>query len=128
MLILQNLYNANVRNVVVMGLAPIGCAPYYLWLHNRKDGHCVEKINDMVLEFNFAMRFTVEELTKELPDAKIIFCDAFEGSMDIMKNNDRYGEIIGRVLVCISLEMYQYHSDSCFHFQVLMSLMMLAVD
>ncbi|CAA2985641.1 GDSL esterase/lipase At1g71691-like [Olea europaea var. sylvestris] len=88
---IKNLYNANVRNVVVMGLAPIGCAPYYLWLHNRKDGHCVEKINDMVLEFNFAMRFTVEELTKELPDAKIIFCDAFEGSMDIMKNNDRYG-------------------------------------
>lgn len=92
MFLLQNLYNANARNVVVMGLAPLGCAPYYLWLYESENGECVEMINDMIVEFNFAMRYMVEELNHELVGANVIFCDAFEGSMDIMKNSDHYGE------------------------------------
>ncbi|XP_047949475.1 GDSL esterase/lipase At1g71250-like [Salvia hispanica] len=90
-LVLQNLYTANVRNVVVMGLAPLGCAPYYLWLYESENGECVEMINDMIVEFNYAMRYMVEKLNHELEGANIVFCDAFEGSMDIMKNSDRYG-------------------------------------
>ncbi|XP_075102727.1 GDSL esterase/lipase At5g08460-like [Nicotiana tabacum] len=88
---IKNLYNANVRKVVVMGLAPIGCAPYYLWLYHSKNGQCVETINDMILEFNFAVRYIVAELNEELVGATVIFCDAFEGSMDIIQNHDRYG-------------------------------------
>ena len=91
-LVLQNLYTANVRNVVVMGLAPLGCAPYYLWLYESENGECVEMINDMIVEFNYDMRYMVEKLNHELEGANIVFCDAFEGSMDIMKNSDRYGE------------------------------------
>ncbi|XP_051137634.1 GDSL esterase/lipase 7 [Andrographis paniculata] len=88
---IENLYNANVRNVVLMGLAPLGCAPYYLWLYSSANGECIEVINNMILEFNFAMKYMVEELNHVLPDANIVFCDAFEGSMDIIKNHDYYG-------------------------------------
>ncbi|CAN4127236.1 unnamed protein product [Withania somnifera] len=88
---IKNLYNAKVRKVVVMGLAPIGCAPYYLWLYSSKNGECVKTINDMILEFNFAVRYMVSELNEELVDATVIFCDAFEGSMDIIQNHDLYG-------------------------------------
>ncbi|KAF6145591.1 hypothetical protein GIB67_037624, partial [Kingdonia uniflora] len=35
---LKNLYNANVRKVIVMGLAPIGCTPHYLWQYQSKNG------------------------------------------------------------------------------------------
>ena len=91
---IKNLYNDKVRKVVVMGLAPIGCAPYYSWLYSSKNGECVENINDMILKFNFAVRYMVSELNEELVDATIIFCDAFEGSMDIIQNHDRYGEAI----------------------------------
>ncbi|GLT90755.1 hypothetical protein SLE2022_086730 [Rubroshorea leprosula] len=88
---IKNLYNLNVRRVVVMGLAPIGCAPHYLWQFNSTNGECVKEINDMILEFNFLMRFMTVDLNHELPDANIIFCDVFEGSMDIIKNHERYG-------------------------------------
>ncbi|XP_076950635.1 GDSL esterase/lipase At5g08460-like [Bidens hawaiensis] len=88
---IKNLYNANVRRVVVMGLAPIGCAPYYLWQYNSQNGECVKPINNMIMEFNFVMRYTVGELNKELVDANIIFCDAYVGSMDILKNKEQYG-------------------------------------
>lgn len=88
---MQNLYNANVRRVVLMGLAPIGCAPYYLSLYDSNNGECVHMINDMILEFNFVVRYMVEELAHELIDVDIIFCDAYEASMDIMTNDLLYG-------------------------------------
>lgn len=74
-----------------MGLAPIGCAPHYLWEYGTDNGECVEQINDMAIEFNFLMRHIVEKLAEELRDANIIFCDVYEGSMDILKNHDQYG-------------------------------------
>ncbi|KAL5972468.1 hypothetical protein ACLOJK_039272 [Asimina triloba] len=114
--LLQNLYNANVRKVVIMGLAPLGCNPHYLWEYNSKGGLCVSEINDMVIAFNFAMREMVDELHRELPDAKITFCDVFEGAMDILQNCQHYGfETItdaccglgqyGGLIMCISPEM-----------------------
>ncbi|XP_010266538.1 PREDICTED: GDSL esterase/lipase At5g08460-like [Nelumbo nucifera] len=120
---LKNLYNASVRRVVVMGLAPIGCAPHYLWQYNSKNGECVKEINDMIVEFNFAIRYMVEELRLELLDASIIFCDAFEGSMDIMKNHKHYGfEVttdaccgLGQYkgwIMCISPEMACYNASN----------------
>ena len=88
----QNLYNMNVRRVILMGLPPIGCAPYYLWRYNSKNGECIEEINDIILEYNFVMRYMIEELGLKLPDAKITFCDMYEGSMDIIKNHELYGK------------------------------------
>ncbi|KAJ1391281.1 SGNH hydrolase superfamily, partial [Sesbania bispinosa] len=87
---IKNLYNLNVRKMVVTGLAPIGCAPHYLWQYGSQNGECVEQINNMAVEFNFVMRYMVENLSAELSDANIIFCDVFEGSMDIIKNHERY--------------------------------------
>ncbi|KAL4023658.1 hypothetical protein IC575_017422 [Cucumis melo] len=87
----QNLYNINARRIVVMGLALIGCAPFYLWKYCSENGACIEKINDMVMEFNFAMRYMVEELNTELPDSSIILCDLLQDSMNILKNNEYYG-------------------------------------
>lgn len=79
---------------MLMGLAPIGCAPHYLWKYNSENGECVEDINNMVMEFNFVMRYMVDELRQELPHISIIFCDMYEGSMDIIKNHERYGKTL----------------------------------
>lgn len=76
---------------MITGLAPIGCAPHYLWQYGSGNGECVEQINDMAVEFNFLTRYMVENLVEELPGANIIFCDVLEGSMDILKYHERYG-------------------------------------
>lgn len=91
---MQYLYSLDVRRIVLMGLPPIGCAPHYLWKYNKKKGQCVEDINDMITEFNFRMRYAVHELRQDLSGLDIIFCDMYEGSMDIIRNNDLYGETI----------------------------------
>nr|GMD99719.1 GDSL esterase/lipase At5g08460 [Ipomoea batatas] len=95
-----NLYDADVRKVVVMGLGPMGCAPYYIWRYRNKPGHCVEIMNDMIVEFNLALRYTIDELGQELPDAKIIFCDAFQSSMEIIENLHRYGFSVTEEACC----------------------------
>lgn len=88
---IQNLYSANVRKVVVMGLAPVGCAPHYIWQNASLNGKCVETINSVMVDFNNAMRETVDTLNRNLSGAMITFCDAFNGSMDILTNRRHYG-------------------------------------
>lgn len=111
-LVPQNLYNDKVRKVVVMGLALIGCAPYYLWLYSSENGECVKNINDMILEFS--------ELNEELADATIIFCDAFEGSVDIIQNYNRYGEAMCRISFDRTCQARGSNLTYCFFFQFLL--------
>ena len=75
-----------------MGLPPIGCAPYYLWKYRSKNGECAEDVNSMIMESNFVMRYTVEQLNRELPGASVIYCDVFQSAMDILKNHQLYGK------------------------------------
>ncbi|KAF6168794.1 hypothetical protein GIB67_012192 [Kingdonia uniflora] len=62
-------------------------APLTTYGSTRARMGCVKEINDI----NFAMRYMVQELNQELADANFIFCDAFEASMEIMKNRQNYG-------------------------------------
>ncbi|CAN8308185.1 unnamed protein product [Cochlearia groenlandica] len=88
---LKTLYNVKVRRMVVMGLPPIGCAPYYLWKYRSRNGECAEEVNSMIMESNFVMRYTVDQLNRELPGASLIYCDVFQSAMDIIKNHHLYG-------------------------------------
>ncbi|CAL9211669.1 unnamed protein product [Musa hybrid cultivar] len=109
---LKSLYDKNVRRVVLTGLAPIGCTPHYLWLSASENGECVDAINNVVMEFNYAMRYTVHELNRELPNATFTFCDAFEGSMDILTNHQLYGDG-ARSLTVPFLAGFQTVTDAC---------------
>lgn len=77
-----------------MGLPPIGCTPHYLWEYDSVYGDCVEQINNMIVQLNFAMTYMVHKLNLELHRATFTFCDTFEGSMDIFRNRDRYGKVL----------------------------------
>ncbi|RLM66330.1 hypothetical protein C2845_PM16G00680 [Panicum miliaceum] len=87
----QNFYNINVRKVILMGLPPVGCAPHFLWEYGSQNGECIEYINNVVIEFNYALRYMSSEFIRQHPDSMISYCDTFEGSVDILENRDRYG-------------------------------------
>lgn len=78
----------------MIGMAPIGCAPHYLWMYNSQNGECIEEINNMIVEYNFGMRYVVDQLNQELPESSIIFCDVFQGAMDILNNHQQYGKCL----------------------------------
>ncbi|GJZ89677.1 hypothetical protein Tco_0661459 [Tanacetum coccineum] len=82
----KKLYMLNVRIMVVMVPALLVVLHSTLAEYGSENEACIKMLNNMILEFNSLMRFTIEELLEELTDANIIFCDAFQGSMDILKN------------------------------------------
>ncbi|OEL29176.1 GDSL esterase/lipase 7 [Dichanthelium oligosanthes] len=96
---IKNLYNINVRKVILMGLPPVGCAPHFpvgcaphfLEEYGSQSGECIDYINNVVIEFNYALRYMSSEFIRQHPDSMISYCDTFEGSVDILNNRERYG-------------------------------------
>lgn len=95
---IRNLYDANVRRLLVVGVLPLGCTPRMVWRwYNSTGGDdgdgkgCVDGINQLVLDYNNLLERRVAELNMELPDAQIIFCDVYQGFMDIISNPTFYG-------------------------------------
>ncbi|KAG0532810.1 hypothetical protein BDA96_04G139200 [Sorghum bicolor] len=89
---IKNLYDINVRKVILMGLPPVGCAPHFLEEYGSQTGECIDYINNVVIEFNYALRHMSSEFISQHPDSMISYCDTFEGSVDILNNREHYGE------------------------------------
>jgi hypothetical protein len=95
--LLQELYEADVRRVAVMGVAPLGCAPRVMWegmrALNNKQGRssCVDDANELIQGYNARLAAQLDELRVRLPDADIVFCDVYKGMMEIISNPRRYG-------------------------------------
>ncbi|XP_062223488.1 GDSL esterase/lipase 7-like [Phragmites australis] len=88
---IKNLYNINVRKVILMGLPPVGCTPHFLEEYGSQNGECIDYINNVVIEFNYALRHMSSEFIHQHTDSMISYCDTFEGSVDILNNRDHYG-------------------------------------
>jgi hypothetical protein len=97
------MYNINIRKVILMGLPPVGCAPHFLEEYGSQNGECIDYINNIVIEFNYALRYMSSEFIRRYPDSMITYCDTFEGSVDILDNRDHYGEQMHHLYVLDSV-------------------------
>lgn len=52
---------------------------------------CWEKINEMVLEYNVMLEEKIMELNAQMRDAKIVFCDVYQGIKEIIAKPKTYG-------------------------------------
>lgn len=93
---IRNLYDANVRKIICMGILPLGCTPRTVWewynstaLHDGRG--CIVEINELVLQYNTMLEEHIIELNTKLPNAQIIFCDAYQGIMEVIANPSHYG-------------------------------------
>ena len=87
-----------------MGLPPVGCAPHFLSDYGSQNGECIDYINNVVIEFNYGLRYMSSEFIRQYPDSMISYCDTFEGSVDILENRDHYGELILYLNCVLSLK------------------------
>ncbi|KAF8707208.1 hypothetical protein HU200_030455 [Digitaria exilis] len=89
----SELYEAEVRRVAVMGVAPLGCAPRVMW-EGIGSGHggCVEEANELIEGFNARLAARLDDLRPQLPGADVVFCDVYKGMMEIISNPGRYGD------------------------------------
>ncbi|XVF69353.1 hypothetical protein PTKIN_Ptkin11bG0074600 [Pterospermum kingtungense] len=121
---MRNLYDMNARKVVCMGILPMGCTPSLMleWQNPRARGKiddgtgCVEEINELVLQYNQMLEEQIVRLNEELPDAKIVFCDLYQGVKKIIAYPQFFGfedeksaccglGLYGAEIGCLSLDM-----------------------
>nr|CAB3488946.1 unnamed protein product [Digitaria exilis] len=90
--VVSELYEAEVRRVAVMGVAPLGCAPRVMW-EGIGGGHggCVEEANELIEGFNARLATRLDDLRPQLPGADVVFCDVYKGMMEIISNPSKYG-------------------------------------
>jgi phospholipase/lecithinase/hemolysin len=88
----QELYEAGVRRVAVMGVAPLGCAPRVMWEGGGGGRGCVEEANELIEGYNARLAARLDVLRPELPGADVVFCDVYKGVMEIISNPRRYGD------------------------------------
>ncbi|XP_034605974.1 GDSL esterase/lipase At5g55050 [Setaria viridis] len=84
------LYEAEVRRVAVIGVAPLGCAPRVMWEAGGGRG-CVEEANELIEGYNARLAARLDDLRPQLPGADVVFCDVYKGMMEIISNPRRYG-------------------------------------
>ncbi|RVX03805.1 GDSL esterase/lipase [Vitis vinifera] len=77
---LKTLYtNYGARKVALFGLAQLGCAPSVVASKGATNGSaCVDYINDAVQIFNNRLKELVNELNRNLTDAKFIYVNVYE--------------------------------------------------
>jgi len=92
------LYNANARKITCLGVLPLGCTPRMVWELNSTslagDSNatgCVEHVNDMIFEYNRLLDEQIDKLNTEFPDAQMVFCDVYNGMMEIINEPRLYG-------------------------------------
>lgn len=91
------LYNANARKIICLGILPLGCAPRMAWeLNHTSFGEynangCVEHVNEFVFEYNKLLDEQIAKLNTEFSDAQMVFCDVYNGMMEIINQPRLYG-------------------------------------
>lgn len=91
------LYDANARKIIFLGILPLGCTPRLAWelngtLARDYNGNgCVEHVNDLVSEYNRLLDEQIAKLNTEFSDAQMVFCDVYNGTMEIINQPRLYG-------------------------------------
>ena len=73
----QTLHSYGARKVAIFGVGPIGCTPFAITSHGTNGSLCVDTINLDAQLFNKKLVSLVDQLNKELTDAKFIYVDIF---------------------------------------------------
>ncbi|KAK3007493.1 hypothetical protein RJ639_014615 [Escallonia herrerae] len=88
---IRTLYNYGARKMVLIGVGQIGCSPNVLAQNSQDGSTCVQRINEANQMFNTRLRSLVDDLNKNLPNAKAIYVNAYGIFQDIINNPSSFG-------------------------------------
>ncbi|KAF7140269.1 hypothetical protein RHSIM_Rhsim06G0018200 [Rhododendron simsii] len=96
----QDLYGLGARRIGVFGIPPIGCVPSQRTLGGGPQRDCVEKYNEAARLFNTKLSLRLNSFNCNLPLARIVYIDAYDLPLDLLRNPDKYGFEIGNKGCC----------------------------
>ncbi|CAH2060045.1 unnamed protein product [Thlaspi arvense] len=88
----RELYSLGCRNIVVGGLAPMGCLPVQMTAKMRNVlRFCVEQENKESVVYNQKLVKKLPEIEASLPGSKFLYANVYDPVMDIIQNPSKYG-------------------------------------
>nr|POE75203.1 gdsl esterase/lipase [Quercus suber] len=94
---IKELYSLGVRKISLTGLPPMGCLPLERTINILGQNECLEKFNNVALEFNGKLNGLVKSLNKELPGLRLLSADVYKILDQIIKKPSLYGfDVVGR--------------------------------
>lgn len=79
--------------MVLFGIGQIGCSPNELAQRSTDGRTCVSDINDANQIFNNKLKSVVDQFNNQLPDARVIYINAYGIFQDIIANPATYGNL-----------------------------------
>ena len=86
----QGLYNMGMRRFLVHSLGPLGCTPNQLPTGGSAQ-NCNDRVNQMVMLFNSALRSLIIDLNLHLPSSALSYADVYGMVSDVLINPTSYG-------------------------------------
>ncbi|XP_031402362.1 GDSL esterase/lipase At1g71250-like [Punica granatum] len=123
---LKTLHASGARKIICVGILPLGCTPRTVWEWNNSWGKiggsenngtvCINEINELVSLYNILLEERIVSLNSDLPGSEMVFCDVYEGIMEIVNNPKQHGfddvrtaccglGVTGSNIGCLSMEM-----------------------
>ncbi|GAB4824556.1 hypothetical protein Ancab_007430 [Ancistrocladus abbreviatus] len=127
--VMRDLYDANVRKIICMGILPLGCAPrtVFEWrsamMREIHRSGCISEVNQLIFEYNKLLKEKIVDLSMELPQLYITYCDIYQSMTEILAKPRSYGFVdarsaccglgwLGAGVGCLSMSMACSHSSS----------------
>lgn len=88
------LYNLGARKISLTGVPPMGCLPLERTLNFFDGNDCVEKYNDIGLEFNKKLSDLALELNKDLVGINVVTPDSYNILLQMIRQPALFGKFI----------------------------------
>ncbi|KAL2322481.1 hypothetical protein Fmac_026860 [Flemingia macrophylla] len=87
---LREIYGLGARKISLTGLPPMGCLPLERAINILEYHDCIERYNDVALEFNGKLGWLVTKLNKELPGFQLVDANAYGIILQIIKQPSHF--------------------------------------
>ncbi|XP_075488561.1 GDSL esterase/lipase At4g26790-like [Primulina tabacum] len=88
---ITQIYQLGARKISITGLPPMGCLPLERTTNLASGGGCIEKYNNVSLDFNKKLQVLIETLNKELSGLQLVLTDPYAILYDMIRNPHSFG-------------------------------------
>ncbi|TKY56959.1 GDSL esterase/lipase [Spatholobus suberectus] len=88
---IRSLYGLGARKISLGGLPPMGCLPLERTTNIAGGNDCVDRYNNLALEFNDRLKNLTIKLNQELPGIKLVFSNPYYIMLNIIRRPELYG-------------------------------------
>ena len=88
---IKEIYSLGARKVSLGGLPPMGCLPLERTTNFFGGSECIERYNNVAMEFNGKLNTLVGKLNKKLPGIKVVLSNPYFILQQIIRKPSSYG-------------------------------------